>query len=830
MTSTVRPPLTVAEFEVLIGFPLDPFQVEAVEAYLTGRSVLVAAPTGTGKTAIAELAVLDALRRGARAIYTTPIKALSNQKLRDFRALIERAVERGLLDAGAEVGLLTGDIVLNADASLLVMTTEVLRNMLVQGRHLPDEAAVIVFDEVHYMGDPERGTAWEESILLSPPAVQFICLSATVPNLDELAEWIRAAHGELTTISHEERAVPLEHRYFLDGKAHLVIDAQGRRHTSFRGVGGELARRITRPGQWGTPNPNARVRTGFADDEDGDDEATSGQEGASKPNGKPPERRAPEPWEVLRALEREALTPAIYFLFSRRACEEAAESCIALGTVPHGMDLVREAKQRLADLSPADRALRQVGLLMRLLPRGVAVHHAGMLPVLKMLVEELFGSGRLRAVFATDTLALGINMPARTVAIGEMSKWDGRQHRLLTPNEYRQMTGRAGRRGIDERGVSVVLYSPWVGFERAMSIATGDLLPLESAFSPSYSTAMNLWRQPGDQERLADLYARSFRRFQHDARLRGLGEERDEQRDTFERLATRDASDPVTWEMARELAETERTLDRARKMAAAESRAMVSGLGRVLERYGYLADERPTYKASLLRSIFDTNALTLAELVTRGMLDHLEPAEIAEVGTWFSFDREAPLRTLPLTRRLYRLHEEILGVQTGILDEERRAHVEISRLINADLKGVGLAWADGETLGEIAARSRLAEGDLVGLLQKTLDILGQLRGALQHFEMPPRRADRLDIADLLERIDAADALLRRGVVQESYRWAVAGPPDPDEGADADWQTPPEPPLREMRPPNRGQPSHRPKPGPKRGGGRGRLKPKGPGRR
>ncbi len=830
MTSTTRPPLSVAAFEELVGFPLDPFQVEAVEAYLEGKSVLVAAPTGTGKTAIAELAVLDALRRGARAIYTTPIKALSNQKLRDFRKLLERAAERGLVEPGTGVGLLTGDIVLDPDARLLVMTTEVLRNMLVQGRRMPDEAAVVVFDEVHYMGDPERGTAWEESILLSPPAVQLICLSATVPNLDELADWIRAAHGDLTTILHDERAVPLEHRYFVDGKAHLVLDANGRPRASFKGVGGELARRITRPGQWDSPSPDSRAGIGLDDGEVDGESAPSARDGF-RTGGKPRERRAPEPWEVLRALEAEALTPAIYFLFSRRACEEAAESCIALGTVPHGNDLVREAKLRLADLSPADRALRQVGLLLRLLSRGVAVHHAGMLPVLKMLVEELFGSGSLRAVFATDTLALGINMPARTVVIGEMSKWDGRQHRLLTPNEYRQMTGRAGRRGIDERGVSVILYSPWVGFERAMSIATGDLLPLASAFSPSYSTAMNLWRQPGDQERLADLYARSFRRFQHDARLRDLSNERDEQREVFDRLATRAASDPVTWELARELAQTEQALDRAHKMASAESRAMVSGLGRVLERFGYLLDERPTYKASLLRSIFDTNALTLAEVVTRRMLDNLEPPEIAEVCSWFTFDREAPLRPLPLTRRLYRLHEEVLGLQTGILDEERKAHVEISRMINADLKGVGLAWAQGEVLGEIAQRSRLAEGDLVGLLQKTLDILGQLRGAIEHADVPPRRAERLDVPDLLERIEAADGLLRRGVVQESYRWAVAGPPDPDE-ATAEWETPPEaspiepPGFRRADRPNR---PNRPKPGGKRGP-KGRVRPKHPGGR
>ena len=828
MASTIFPPLDLETFEDLLGFRLDPFQAEAVAAYLSGESVLVAAPTGTGKTAIAEFAALDALRRGARALYTTPIKALSNQKLRDFRKLLERATARGLLPPGHDAGLLTGDIVLNPDASLLVMTTEVLRNMLVQGRTTPDEAAIIVFDEVHYMGDPERGTAWEEAILLSPPAVQLICLSATVPNLDEVADWIRAAHGELRSILHDVRAVPLEHRYFVDGKAHVVVNPDGQVVKTFKGIGGELAKRITRPGNWGE-----QPRRGWVEEDTTDDKADEDATGDHRrPGNKQRERKAPEPWEVLRALERESLTPAIYFLFSRRACEEAAESCIALGPVPHGMELVQEAKQRLSDLSPEDRALRQIGLLFRLLPRGLAVHHAGLLPVVKMLVEELFQSGRLRAVFATDTLALGINMPARTVVIGEMSKWDGRQHRLLTPNEYRQMTGRAGRRGIDERGVSAILYSPWVSFERTLGIVTGDLLPLESAFKPSYSTAMNLWQQPGDQERLADLYARSLRRFQQDARLRDLAAERDDQRDHFEQLAERAAADPLTWEFARELAQTEKVLDQAHRAARADARAMVSGLGQVMERFGYLGAERPTYKASLLRSIFDTNAMTLAELVSRRMLESLDPAEIAEVCSWFAFDREAPLRSLPLTNRLRRLHEEVLGLQTRVLDEERRAKVEVSRPINADLKGVALAWAEGDELGEIAQRTRIAEGDLVGLLQKTLDILGQLRAAIDSIEMPPRRAERFDRPDMLERLAIADTLVRRGVVEESYRWAIAGPPAPEDGTD-DWELPPDAPPdadpRDRRPPpgNR-RPPPRGRGGPNRGGPkgpRGRLRPR-----
>ncbi|MDP8924354.1 MAG: DEAD/DEAH box helicase, partial [Chloroflexota bacterium] len=785
MTLIGRPqPLTVDAFEALLGFPLDPFQREAIFAYAAGHSVLVAAPTGTGKTAIAEYAALDALARGGRALYTTPIKALSNQKFRDFQKLLERAAERGLVPTDADAGLLTGDLVVNSNARLLVMTTEVLRNMLVQGRATPEEAGVIVFDEVHYMGDPERGTAWEESILLSPRFVPFVCLSATVPNAGELADWIRAAHGDLTCVFHEERTVPLEHRYFVDGKAHLIVDANGRTRASFKGVGGELARNISRPGAWGAPEPAPLFD---ADDDEADDGGGGDGGRARARKGEP--KRQPAPWEVLRALEAEQLTPAIYFLFSRRACEEAAMACVALPPVPWGMELVREAKLRLADLPPEDRALRQVALLFRLLPRGIAVHHAGLLPVVKMLVEDLFQSGRLRAVFATDTLALGINMPARTVVVGEMSKWDGQQHRLLTPNEYRQMTGRAGRRGIDARGVSVVLYSPWVSFERSLALMTGELLPLVSAFSPSYSTALNLWRQPGDQERLADLYARSFRRYQRANRMEALADERDELKATFEQRAVRAAADPDTWEMARELAQTERALARARQEVRMESRALVSGIGQVLERFGYLADERPTYKATLLRGIFDANALVLGELIFGRYLEGLEPAELAEVCAWFAFDRDAPFRGLPLTRRVYRLREEVLGLQTKIMDEERRARVTITRPINEDLKGAALAWAEGEELGEIARRARLAEGDLVGLLQKTIDIMNQLRAALERFEMPPRRADRVDRDGLIDALVEADALLRRGVVEASYRWALAGPPDPDDEAAADW-TPP----------------------------------------
>ena len=784
----MTPQELVDEFTTSLPYQLDDFQLEAIRALANRHSVLVAAPTGTGKTVIGEFGIFMARKYNTRAIYTTPIKALSNQKFRDFRARW----------GDDEVGLLTGDVVVNRDAPVLVMTTEVLRNALVTGRSfgkvIPpgdepfgpvpsitgatiDDVGAIVFDEVHYMGDAERGTAWEESILLAPRHIPLVCLSATVPNAAEIAEWIRDAHGDLTCILHDHRAVPLEHRYWLPGtergsvetsasekqtfKVYTIVDADGNLSNDakkLRGVGGELAARV----RWGGVSSQ-----GFR----GEDRLPA--------SDKDP-RELPAPWRVVRYLEGEALTPAIYFLFSRRATEEAASSCVALRPVPHAAELVREAKSRLADLSPADRNLRQVALLLgRFLPRGVAVHHAGLLPQVKLLVEEFFQAGKLRTVFATDTLALGINMPARTVVIGEMLKFDGTSRRLLTPNEYRQMTGRAGRRGIDARGVSLLMYSPWVTFPQTLRVLTSDLLPLESAFRPTYSTAMNLWLRPEDEERLADLYARSLRRFQHDRTLKELTEHKQALEDAFEaeKAAGRIPRHEVSEHVA-ELSRVDYELRKARRAATVEARRTVEGLARVLERYDYLRDARPTSKAPYLRSLFDTNALTLSELLTNQQLEGLEPAEIAEALSWFAMDRESTVRGLPLTRRLHRLREILDALHGGVLREEERHGLQISRPLPVDFHGVALAWAEGLDLATIAQRTRLQEGNLVGALQKTLDLISQLRGAAQRGPLG---------ANLVPLLDEADGLLRRGVVQTSYTWAVRGLPEATEDEDDNWE-------------------------------------------
>ncbi|PZS00968.1 MAG: DNA helicase [Candidatus Chloroheliales bacterium] len=478
----------IEAFRARYPFALDAFQEEAIATLAAGDSAMVAAPTGTGKTVVAEFAIYKAALAGQRVMYTTPIKALSNQKFRDLRAIY----------GAASVGLLTGDIIENREGRILVMTTEVLRNMLLQNPAELEDVSVVIFDEVHYLADVERGTAWEEAIILCPKHVQLVCLSATVANAAELAAWISHTHSPVHLITHRRRAVPLSYYYYLDGQMHKVIDERGRQVADFPNVGGEVRRgggRGTRDRGFGNDGERRRI----------------------------PE---PEPPEIVQQLEHLDLLPAIYFLFSRRDCEAAAEACAQL-SFPSVLEKehvkrVGEIIQRYMDrLNPEDRQLEQVKTIVRLARRGLAYHHAGLLPVLKQLVEELFGQALLRAVFATDTLALGVNMPARTVVIGRMSKYDGQTRRPLLPNEFQQMAGRAGRRGIDPQGYIVIPYSPWVTFREAVGIAMGDLLPVESAFSIHYNAVLSLWNPPTGS-RVLDVMRHSLLQFQQSRRLREL--------------------------------------------------------------------------------------------------------------------------------------------------------------------------------------------------------------------------------------------------------------------------------------------------------------------
>ncbi len=484
------PEQLIAAFRARYPFPLDAFQEDAIRYLAGGESVMVAAPTGTGKTVVAEFGVFRAHARGWRVIYTTPIKALSNQKFRDLRT-----------QYGDAVGLLTGDIVQNREGSILIMTTEVLRNMLLQSPAELWGVGCIVFDEIHYLADKERGTTWEESIIMCPPDVQLACLSATVSNAAEVADWISRTHRPVHLITHLQRAVPLNYYYYLDGEPHLTINARGVQVADFPGVGGEVRLKQRSQGGW--------------TDADGDTRRAR-------------ERPEPTPREIVDSLEQRDMLPAIFFLFSRRDCEAAAEVCAMMRLRAAHEPATRRRidavlNSYLDRLAFEDRGLEQVKTILYLARRGFGFHHAGLLPILKQLVEELFNQGLMRVVFATDTLALGVNMPARSVVIGRMSKWDGVSRRPLIPNELQQMAGRAGRRGIDPQGYVIIPYSPFVTFHEALAIATGPLRPVESAFTVRYNTILNLWNPPrGD--RVLDVMRRSLLQFQQSRRLRDLEE------------------------------------------------------------------------------------------------------------------------------------------------------------------------------------------------------------------------------------------------------------------------------------------------------------------
>ena len=443
-------------FASTYGFPLDDFQLRALDALDAGNSVVVAAPTGSGKTVVAEYAVAKALDEGGKAFYTTPLKALSNQKYGDL-------VRRHGVD---RVGLLTGDNAINGDAPVVVMTTEVLRNMLYAHSPALDQLRYVVLDEVHYLQDPYRGPVWEEVIIHTPASVDLVCLSATVSNAEEFADWVQTVRGSTVAVISEHRPVTLHHQYLV-----------GQRHSD------ELTLLPTFVN--GRPNPEAaRLDARVAQ---------------SLHRGRPRARWVtPRRAEVVEALSEASMLPAIYFIFSRAACDDAVRQCLRAGlrlTTAEERTAIRAiAEAKVEVLSDADLEVLRYGEWISGLEAGIAAHHAGMVPPFKEAVEAAFAAGLVKAVFATETLALGINMPARSVVIEKLSKFTGERHQFLTPGEYTQLTGRAGRRGIDDVGYAVVLWSPFVPFEQVAGLASNRTYALSSSFRPTYNMAANLVR------------------------------------------------------------------------------------------------------------------------------------------------------------------------------------------------------------------------------------------------------------------------------------------------------------------------------------------------
>lgn len=468
----------LGDFPDLYPFGLDDFQRQGCLALARGHSVLVAAPTGAGKTVVGEFAVHQALASGRKCFYTTPIKALSNQKFHDLSARY-----------GADrVGLLTGDNSINGEAPIVIMTTEVLRNMLYADSSTLDQLGYVVMDEVHYLADRFRGPVWEEVIIHLPEGVLLAALSATVSNAEEFGEWLGTVRGTTDVIVDEHRPVPLWQQVMVgDRLLDLFVDEAHHR------VNPELLRIARESARW----PEQRRR------------------------GRRPSRDRLTPWrtDVVSELHDDHLLPGITFIFSRAGCDAAVQQCLSAGltltTPDERRDIESVVEVRTAELPHEDLGVLGYDTWREGLRRGIAAHHAGLLPLFKEVVEDLFQRGLVKMVFATETLALGINMPARTVVLERLVKWNGENHVDITPGEYTQLTGRAGRRGIDVEGHAVVVWHPGLDPQALAGLASTRTYPLRSSFRPSYNMAVSLIRRMG-RTLARDILETSFAQFQAD--------------------------------------------------------------------------------------------------------------------------------------------------------------------------------------------------------------------------------------------------------------------------------------------------------------------------
>lgn len=467
------------DFVARLSFTPDKFQLEAFAALEAGESVVVAAPTSAGKTLVAEAAVALAVAASRRAFYTTPIKALSNQKFADFSELY----------GPDQVGLLTGDNSINGQAPIIVMTTEVLRNMIYARSRDLSGLGVVVLDEVHYLQDSARGPVWEEIIIHLPEGIPIVGLSATVANAAQFTDWVATRRGPTRLVQENTRPVPLSGQY-------LLFDRNNghRQYPIFKQRDGRQT-------------PNAQIVKLLRQD-----------------GGRRRRFHTPRRPETVEELAKRDLLPAIYFVFSRNGCEAAAQqvaAAVMLTTSEQAAEIRARAEAGTAHLTDADLTMLGYHSWLSNLERGVAPHHAGMVPAFKETVEDLFTDGLIQVVFATETLALGINMPARSVVIENLSKFNGETHELLLPGDYTQLTGRAGRRGIDEEGVAVILHSPYVPFERVAAIAGAGSHPLQSSFRPTYNMAVNLIANY-PRHQAEDLLRASFAQFQRQAETGSL--------------------------------------------------------------------------------------------------------------------------------------------------------------------------------------------------------------------------------------------------------------------------------------------------------------------
>lgn len=635
------------------GYTLNPFQVEAAKAIEAGDNVLLAAPTGSGKTLVAEYAIDHAIKAGKRAIYTSPIKALSNQKFRDFKA------------DGLRVGLMTGDLTLDPDAPLVIMTTEIFRNAVFEDPQRFNDTDFAIFDEVHFVDDVERGTVWEESLIFAPEHVRFVGLSATIDNLHEFGEWVREVRPQkLTVIEHKKRPVPLSHRLFHKDAGVFQL-SQRARAIQFheRAAERERAAGVQAPGR-------DRSRKGFRDKQ-------------SKRNSRFPP--GPRPYVMLLdEIQNRQLLPALYFCFSRKECEIKAERSMQRRLLDKREreaieDLFYDICDRF-ELDPkTDPALQ--GILSRALS-GVGYHHAGVLPIHKEVVERLFTSGLLKLLFTTETFALGINMPARTAIFDLLRKYDGVQMNYMKARDYLQMAGRAGRQGLDESGLVIAILEDEDLLEAPLSrYHSGKVEPITSRFNLSYSTILNLFDRLGTKG-LQSAYDRSFAAFQA---MRGSAS--------------------------------------ARKKKRAAAHAALASRVNVLRAAGYIDDEGLLPRGKIAQRI-NGYEIQAAELMFSGVLEQMDIHQLAATFTALIYEErrrsDGGQNEGPLMKAVNKAVRRFQDVETaqGILHPVKQPDWGIAAAVDC--------WSKGGSVEDLENMTRGDAGDVVRNLRMAIQMMRQV--------------------------------------------------------------------------------------------------------
>ncbi|GAB2691427.1 ATP-dependent RNA helicase HelY [Microbacterium marinum] len=771
-----------AEFAALQSFGLDPFQIAGCHALEDGRSVLVAAPTGAGKTIVGEFAVHLAMGTpGEKAFYTTPMKALSNQKFRELQQVYGEQ----------NVGLLTGDTNINGNARVVVMTTEVLRNMIYADSPALRGLRYVVMDEVHFLADRFRGAVWEEVIIHLPSSVRIVGLSATVSNAEEFGDWLDTVRGDTAVIVSETRPVPLEQHVLVRGDLLPLFD--DRAGVATAQVNQELTRIRSVKGATYENNRRAAEYRGRSDRE-----ARRPHRGGRRPvrpsNAQRIER-IDRP-QVVELLGRSNLLPAIFFIFSRAGCDAAVQqvrrSGVRLTSTPERDEIRWIIDERMSPLQDEDLGVLGYWEWRDNLERGVASHHAGLLPAFKEVVEELFQRKLVKVVFATETLALGINMPARTVVLEKLEKFNGEARVAITSGEYTQLTGRAGRRGIDVEGHAVVQWTEGLDPQGVAALASRRTYPLNSSFRPTYNMAVNLIDQFG-RERAREVLESSFAQFQADRAVVGIArqvKDAEESLTGYRKAMTCDRGDFAEYSgLRRELSDLEK-LNRADKTAPSRIRAQrqneIQSVRRRMQRHPchtcperedharwaerYWKLRRRTDKlrrdietrtgtvarifdrivdvlaeldyvtvdaagahaltdaGRTMRRIYGERDLLVAESLRRGLWNDLDPAALAALACCIVYEPrrdetgEYGLPRGPFREALSRTQE----LWSRLDDLEQDHHLPGSEPLATGLARAMNSWARGAALDRVLDEAEMAAGDFVRWTKQTIDLLDQL--------------------------------------------------------------------------------------------------------